>query len=421
MIAVILSAVIVLGVMPMIAAASDKLPDLNEKSVYYTPDYRSGDCILSSTKSMMRRAAIIRGSDSWDKITNTSIRGSATIRGLLRHSFTYTCDGIKFKIVHHALTGNAEKKKKDIAAFLDGHPEGIVIWGSRAATTGTHGILVTGSKDGKLYAVDSTHNTGRMNNGIEEWEETTMKSIANCTDVWLAGSITGGKGSGPSGPSRLSAIAVREPETITEGKGFTIFGIVTSNYRINNVTVSVVDTAGKEVISKSAAVSGGIYLIAGLDSKVKFGKLRPGSYTYRIAAVDAKKGYTVLHENKFRVIPKKKAYAAVQVSTSHVTIGSVTISSVRAPSSIRKGKAFTVMGKIKASEKIKTVRVKVIGEDGKTVISVSASPKKKSYNILKLDRKIKFGKLEKGTYTYRVRVKTGSSWTTLVDRKFTIE
>ena len=417
LITIILTLALLITLMPVYTSAAGYLPDLNEKSLYYTPDYRSGDCILSSTKSMMRRAAIARKSDDWDKITNTSLRGSATTRGLLKNKFNYTCDGIKYTVQVHALTGNSAKKIKDITSLLKSHPEGVVVWGKGAATTGTHGILVTESKDGKLYCVDSTHNIRKRNVGIEPWENTTMKDISHCTYVWFCSNIKGGAGSGTSGPSTLNASLVREPGQIKQGNKFAIFGIVTSNYRINNVTVSVVDAAGKDVITKTATPSGGFYLISNLDSAVKFGSLKPGRYTYRIAAVDAKVGYAVLHENVFSVVPKKGAKSQSGTAASS---GKVSISSVRAPSSIRKGSKFAIKGKLKSSKKIKKVKVQILDRTGKAVLSASAKPNKKSYNIKKLDAKITFGKLSKGDYVFAVKAKTSSGWETPLYEDFSV-
>ena len=418
LITIILTLALFITLMPVYTSAAGYLPSLEEKSMYYTPDYRSGDCILSSTKSMMRRAAIARNSYSWDKITNTSLRGSATTRGLLRNNFNYTCDGIKYTVQVHSLTGNSEKKIKDITSLLKSHPEGIVVWGKGAATTGTHGILVTDSIDGKLYGVDSTHNTRKMNVGIEPWENTTMKSINYCTNVWFISSISGGAGAGPSGPSTLNAAAVREPEQIKQGNGFTIFGVVTSNYRINNVTVSIVDAAGNDVITKTATPNGGIYLIANLDSSVKFGTLKTGRYTYRIAATDAKKGYAVLHENVFTVVPKKGAKA--QAGTAAVSSGNVSVSSLRAPSSVRKGRSFSIRGKLKASQKIREVSVQVLDRSGNAVLSATSKPNSKSYNIRKLDSKIRFGRLSKGDYVFAVKARTDSGLETPVYRDFSV-
>jgi hypothetical protein len=257
-----------------------------------------------------------------------------------------------------------------------------------------------------------------MNRGIEPWENTTMKSISYCTYVWFISSISGGAGAGPSGPSTLNAAAVREPEQIKQGNGFTIFGVITSNYRINNVTVSIVDAAGNDVITKTATPNGGIYLIANLDSSVKFGTLKPGRYTYRIAATDAKKGYAVLHENIFTVVPKKGAKA--QTGTA-VSSGNVSVSSLRAPSSIRKGRAFSFRGNLKSSKKIKEVSVQVLDRSGKAVLSATSKPNKKSYNIRKLDAKIRFGRLSKGDYVFAVNARTDTGWETPVYRDFSVK
>jgi hypothetical protein len=63
----------------------------------------------------------------------------------------------------------------------------------------------------------------------------------------------------------------------------------------------------------------------------------------------------------------------------------------------------------------------VLDSNGKTVLSASAKPKAKSYQVKKLDKKIKFGKLKKGSYTYRVIAKDSVQTLTLVSRAFTVK
>lgn len=416
-IAVIL--VLAIGMMTLIAGASNYLPALDEKSMYYTPDYKSGDCILSSAKSMIRRAAVMRESFKWDSITNTSLRGKATTSGgAFRNSFSYSNDGITYSVITQDLTGNAENKMRDIQALLANHPEGVIVWGRNAAKSGPHGVLVTGISDGKLYAVDSTHNTFKANEGIEEWSKTTMKSISYCTDVWFFKSITGGASTTAAvgGASTLCATGVKQPGTLTKGKGFGVTGSIQSNYKIISVTVSIVNDKGISVISKSAKPGSCIYALGELDSKVKFGSLAAGHYTYRIIASDEKKGNAVLHSGAFEVVEKKKAASAKSGKTSKITI-----SSVRAPAVLKKGKAFTIKGKLKSSAKIKNVKVQVLSASGKKVLSASSKPNKKTYNIKKLDKKIKFGKLKKGTYIFKVRAKNSSGWQTILSKSFAVE
>lgn len=530
-ITLMLTMALVMSMMPFASFAASGLPDLGDKTIYYTPDYRSGDCILSSAKSMLRRAAIARGSYKWDSITNTTLRSAATVSGrLFRNTFTYTNDGLSYKIINQELSGNANNKMRDVTALLANHPEGIIIWGSSAATSGPHAVLIVGQNGGNLLAIDSTHNTYKSNVGIEPWGNTTMKTIDKCSDVWYISTINGSSASvSPSGESTLCATGVSQPSSLTHGKGFDVTGSVQSNYRITNVTISIIDSQGKAVISKSAAPNGYWFPLSTLDSSVKFGTLATGRYTYRITAADEKKGSAVVHENSFEVVslirgtyntvvdkvtesrlrgenlsqpetlqqgspfavkgkivsnykityvsaavldiygnrmigaearPNAKSYNlsgidakikfgtlpagtytyvitasdsqgtltllnkefTVAAGTGSVTVqsGSVSISSVRAPSALKKGGAFTIKGAIKSSKKIKKVKVNVLDASGNMVMSVSAKPNKKTYNIKKLDRKIRFGKLSRGSYLFKVKVKVGSKWKTLVSQDFTV-
>ena len=173
--------------------AADRLPDLGDEFLYYTDDYVSGDCILSSAKSLLRRAAVSRGSYDWDSITNTSLRGYATYYGTsFRNSFSYANDGISYEVVNQEIYGDAAEKTGEVADLIVRHPEGVIIWGPDAAENGPHAVLVTGYSGGELYAVDSVYNTYDFNEGIQRWDDTTMKTIDFCTNVWYLSDIEGG-------------------------------------------------------------------------------------------------------------------------------------------------------------------------------------------------------------------------------------
>ena len=200
--------VLIFNFVPLEAEAATYLPKLSDKTMYYTPDYRSGECIVSSCKSMFRRAAVKRGSYLWDTITNADLRGTATTSGgAFRHSFYYINDGISYHVTHKEISGNAEKKTKTINELLAKHPEGIIVWGKNAASSGPHAVLIVSYSNDTFYAVDSTHNNFGSNAGIEKWSATTMKSIDKCTDIWYTDSISGKAGTtaAPSGPSTLAA------------------------------------------------------------------------------------------------------------------------------------------------------------------------------------------------------------------------
>ena len=103
------------------------------------------------------------------------------------------------------------------------------------------------------------------------------------------------------------------------------------------------------------------------------------------------------------------------------TTSTLKITSYTAPASLKKGKAFTIKGKISSNSKITSVKVQVINSSGKAVLSASAKPNAKSYKVKKLDKKIKFGKLKKGSYTYQVIATDAVQTLTLVNKAFTVK
>ena len=167
---------------------------LDSKSVYYTDesDYIDGDCILTATRMMIRRAAIMRNMSGWSGITNESLRPEATMDGLLLYSFSYESEGITYSISSGSFTGQGSYARiGEFESLLKNHPEGIVVWGIDAASTGTHGVLVVKAENGNVYAMDSSYNMGMFKEGIQKWTDTTMLDPSLCTDYWYISEITG--------------------------------------------------------------------------------------------------------------------------------------------------------------------------------------------------------------------------------------
>ena len=168
---------------------------LDSKSVYYTDesDYIDGDCILTATRMMIRRAAIMRNMSGWSNITNESLRPEATTDGLLLYSFCYESEGVIYSICSGSFTGQGSYARiGEFESLLKNHPEGIVVWGIDAASTGTHGVLVVKAEDGNVYAMDSSYNMGMFSEGIQKWTDTTMLDPSLCTDYWYINEVTGG-------------------------------------------------------------------------------------------------------------------------------------------------------------------------------------------------------------------------------------
>ena len=94
------------------------------------------------------------------------------------------------------------------------------------------------------------------------------------------------------------------PGNLKKKSSFVFSGTVSSNYKIQRVTVSIVNKNGKTVASANAAPKAKSYSIRKLSRKIHFGKLKKGTYRFRIYAVDTTKQEKMLINKVFRV--KKK-------------------------------------------------------------------------------------------------------------------
>ena len=291
--ALLITLALVIAVMPVKAFATSS--PIDDAAVYYTPasDYRSGDCILTATKMMIRRAVIIRTKGDWSVITNQSIRTPATISGLLRNSFVVNSGGMTYKVNSALFTGKGDVERiKEFELLLKTHPEGIVVHGTGAASSGTHGVLVVKVVNGVPYAADSSRNTGLYNKGIQTWTETTMLDPAKVTKYWYVSEISASAAAqtGTAETVKTSTLrikSVKAPKKIKQGKKFSIKGTVKSNKKIKKVTVRVLDSNGRTVLSASKKPNAKSFSIKKLDKKIKFGKLKKGQYAYQIIAADS--------------------------------------------------------------------------------------------------------------------------------------
>ena len=95
------------------------------------------------------------------------------------------------------------------------------------------------------------------------------------------------------------ALSKLSSDDLGAGKKFTLTGTITSNYEIQSVKVSVLNSDGKSVLSASAAPNATNFALKDLNAKVDFGKLTAGTYTFRITAYDSSKVTKTLFSQKF--------------------------------------------------------------------------------------------------------------------------
>ncbi|MCC8136642.1 MAG: hypothetical protein LIO76_01000, partial [Clostridiales bacterium] len=206
--------------------------------------------------------------------------------------------------------------------------------------------------------------------------------------------------------STLSITNVSAPSgTLAAGSAFTIAGQITSNYTITSITAKVETSSGTSKFSNTVKPNSKSYPVYNLDSKMNFSKLAAGKYVFTITATDLK-GTKTLVSKSFTV-------KAASFTTSGITY----------PSSISKGKDFTIKGTVKSTSKITNISVSIINTTtGKQMSGGSVNPKATSYNVNKLDSKLNFKSLEKGKYVYRLSATNASGITKyIVTKSFTVK
>lgn len=195
MITILLTLALLMTLTPAAAFAGAGL--LESREVYHTEDsdYMDGDCVLTSTRMMIRRAAIMNGTRDWESITNGSLRPSATVDGLLLFNFSYEAGGMTYTVSTGTFDGEGDAARiREFSAMLRLHPEGVVVHGDYASETGPHGVLVTSVENGEVYAMDPAYNTGDSNEGIQKWEATTMLEPGLCENYWYISSMEAASG-----------------------------------------------------------------------------------------------------------------------------------------------------------------------------------------------------------------------------------
>ena len=390
----------------LMAAAS--LPAiLRDKSIYYLGDNIPAHlCLVASNTYMLRRMAIIQDSPVWSLITLWAINA----KGIRYKEYRYSNNGY----VYHV---NKYKKfdvqtipgvKEQLIKLLQGRPEGVIIFGQHAqdndeaaGKASDHGILITDYKDDVFYGIDPSHNRNGKSKGIEKLSDTTIVTLKGITHYMCIQDVT-------YDPSTIAdSLQIRDysyPKTLTKGQCFTVAGNILSNCAISKVTVSITNSKGDAVISKSAAPNTAAYSLSKLDNSIKFGTLAVGSYTYNVTASDAETTKTLVNK-KFKVDPAS----------------TLKIKKTKYPKKLKKGKNFKIKGKITSNYKITKITVGVYTGSGKVKTSVTKKPNKKSYEISKLSKKIKFKKLKKGTYYFKVTATDSKKTKVLLNKKFKVK
>ena len=197
------------------------------------------------------------------------------------------------------------------------------------------------------------------------------------------------------------------PDKLKAGQSFTIKGKVESTKKIDRIEVGIVNSSDKWTSYKydNKKVNAKTFDLKKADSSLRFGKLKEGTYYYRI--------YVHTEDDKVTTLLNKK----FTVSTSKPTLSNHTY-----PTELKKGKGFALRGRIESDLKITKVEIGVVDQyTGKwTAQKYTGKPNAKLFKISKADSSIHFGKLATGYYSYRIKATTAAGTFTLLDSGFEV-
>lgn len=96
--------------------------------------------------------------------------------------------------------------------------------------------------------------------------------------------------------------SVTYPSELNYGKSFSLKGTVRTAYAMEELTAQILDAKGTAVQQKKVYPKRCSYELAGIDNDIIFGRLAPGSYTYRVVVKDCKNQWLVPFSKGFKVV-----------------------------------------------------------------------------------------------------------------------
>ena len=178
------------------------------------------------------------------------------------------------------------------------------------------------------------------------------------------------------------------PAALTEGESFTLKGSVSSNYKVNQLVVTVLQNNYPVRTVRLYPNKTSYSLASDTSKKIAFNTLTPGKYILQFDAFDeSDKHIYQLHDFEVKKLTS-----------------SLNIAMTKYPNSLDKGKAHDIAGTVKSNFKITSVVGSIIDASGKTAQTVTVKPNKTSLDLKSstINKNLKFGSLTVGKYTLKI-------------------
>lgn len=198
------------------------------------------------------------------------------------------------------------------------------------------------------------------------------------------------------------------PTELIEGNTFSIYGVVTSSYKILAVTIGVYTEDGETKFTYTGKPGTLTYDIHNVDYLMTFSRLEAGEYIYRIVASDTQESDVKLLEKEFKVVSKAE-YETLEIKDA------------KYPTDIEKGSTFSIGGTVTSKYTISSVTCSVRSANGTLMFTKTVNPGTTSYSLSNVDRYMTFSKLNAGSYVYKVVASDQyNSGVVLLEKEFTV-
>lgn len=210
------------------------------------------------------------------------------------------------------------------------------------------------------------------------------------------------------------------PTTIDLGKSFSIKGKIKAKSKIYKVIIGIYNpSTGKwKYKYTESKINKKKFNVKIADNKLKFGKLKEGTYYYKIfVQLKGKKKKRILNQ-RFTVVNNKAATIPLSVADSTT----ISLSGVRAPGTYNVGKEFSTTGIVTSESKIKKIEIGIVFAPTNkwTDYKYTANVNTYSYDLSKVASRMRFDLLPGGEYRYRMYVHTEDGVRIAFNKVFTV-
>ena len=221
-----------------------------------------------------------------------------------------------------------------------------------------------------------------------------------------------------SGSIRLTKF--NTPTTVNLGSPFSIKGKIKAKSKIYKVQVGIVNkkTGKWRFKYTKKKVNRKTFNIRKADKTLRFGKLKEGSYYYRIIVQLKGKKSKVILNNEFAVVDSRAESVSLTIPDNQA----VTLSNVRAPGTLKLGKEFVPSGIVSCDENIKKIEVGIVFAPTNkwTEYKYTAKVNTNAYDLSNIGNKLKFDQLAGGEYRYRMYLHTENGVRIAFNKEFTV-